>query len=251
MNPLRICLWSGPRHVSSACMYAFAQRDDTSILDEPLYGHYLLRTGVNHPGREQIIGQMETNSELVISDQILGNSPTPIVFIKNMAHHLVGVDLGFLDSLVHIFLIRNPREMIPSLMEIVPDPKILDTAYQMEYKLFSYLKKRGMNPLVVESKQLCNSPELILRQMCAFCGIEFQSSMLHWKSGPQRGEGIWGKHWYHRVHETTGFQPYQAKRHMHVPGRVERLIEECNPYYMALYEQSFLSSDRGNRAVMA
>ena len=41
MEPARICLWSGPRNVSTALMYSFAQRPDTRVVDEPLYGHYL------------------------------------------------------------------------------------------------------------------------------------------------------------------------------------------------------------------
>ncbi|MEM7370665.1 MAG: sulfotransferase family protein [Bacteroidota bacterium] len=238
MKPLRICLWSGPRHVSSAVMYAFAQRDDTTILDEPLYGHYLSRTGVKHPGRDLVLKEVETRPEVVIQRQILGDSSAPVMFIKNMAHHMVGVDLGFLDSLVHVFLIRNPREMIPSLLEILPQPNILDTAYKMEYKLFSYLQDKGINPLVVEAKNLCNSPERTLRSMCTFCGIPFQKSMLHWQSGPLSNESVWGDIWYNRVRETTGFQPYQAKMRPPIPDQIEELIEESYSYYLPLYEKS-------------
>ncbi len=51
----RICLWSGPRNISTALMYSFAQREDTRVIDEPLYGHYLKVTGVLHPGRKEVI----------------------------------------------------------------------------------------------------------------------------------------------------------------------------------------------------
>ena len=40
-STLRIQLWSGPRNVSTALMYSFAQRPDTRVVDEPLYAHYL------------------------------------------------------------------------------------------------------------------------------------------------------------------------------------------------------------------
>ncbi len=30
----RVCLWSGPRNVSTALMYAFAQRADTRVVDD-------------------------------------------------------------------------------------------------------------------------------------------------------------------------------------------------------------------------
>ena len=39
--PLRLNIWSGPRNISTALMYSFAQRSDTQVIDEPLYGHYL------------------------------------------------------------------------------------------------------------------------------------------------------------------------------------------------------------------
>ena len=42
---VRINLWSGPRNVSTALMYSFAQRSDTAVVDEPLYGHYLRADG--------------------------------------------------------------------------------------------------------------------------------------------------------------------------------------------------------------
>ena len=48
-----ICLWSCPRNVSTALMYSFGSREDTSIFDEPLYGHYLRKSKLKHPGRKR------------------------------------------------------------------------------------------------------------------------------------------------------------------------------------------------------
>jgi hypothetical protein len=53
-NPLRLCFWSGPRNVSTALMYSFAQRSDTRAIDEPLYAHYLRVSGAEHPGKEMV-----------------------------------------------------------------------------------------------------------------------------------------------------------------------------------------------------
>ncbi len=52
---VRICCWSGPRNISTALMYSFAQRTDTTVVDEPLYAHYLRVTGRDHPGREDVL----------------------------------------------------------------------------------------------------------------------------------------------------------------------------------------------------
>ena len=37
----KIMLWSSPRNISTALMYSFAQREDTSVMDEPFYAYYL------------------------------------------------------------------------------------------------------------------------------------------------------------------------------------------------------------------
>ena len=56
MQTQRICLWSGPRNISTALMYAFGQRSDTEIIDEPLYAHYLHVTGAAHPWTRRCYG---------------------------------------------------------------------------------------------------------------------------------------------------------------------------------------------------
>src|SRR3712207_7816503 len=38
----------------------------------------------------------------------------PVHFFKNMAHHLTGLDRGFLGGLSNVLLTRDPAEMLPS-----------------------------------------------------------------------------------------------------------------------------------------
>ena len=57
-------MWSGPRNVSTALMYAFAQRSDTRVIDEPLYGHYLRVSDAAHPGANEVMAAMECNGEM-------------------------------------------------------------------------------------------------------------------------------------------------------------------------------------------
>ena len=85
METLRICLWSGPRNVSTALMYSFAERSDTRVVDEPLYGHYLRVTGAIQPGREEMLEILETDGEEAVRNTILAPIDHPVFFIKNMA----------------------------------------------------------------------------------------------------------------------------------------------------------------------
>ena len=43
-------------------MYAFAQRSDTRVLDEPLYGHYLRVTDAAHPEAHTVLDAMDTDA---------------------------------------------------------------------------------------------------------------------------------------------------------------------------------------------
>ncbi len=69
----RVSVWSGPRNVSTALMYAFCQRSDTTVVDEPLYGHYLEVTGASHPGRDEVLAAMDTDGARVVQNVLLGH----------------------------------------------------------------------------------------------------------------------------------------------------------------------------------
>lgn len=49
-------MWSGPRNLSTAMMYAFGNRADCAVVDEPFYAAYLADTGLKHPMRDEILG---------------------------------------------------------------------------------------------------------------------------------------------------------------------------------------------------
>ena len=91
-----INLISGPRNVSTALMYSFAQRGDTKVIDEPFYGYYLKKTGMIHPGKKRIINSMSTDIDEITSKLLAKDQNGKIVFLKNMAHHHIDVDTSFL-----------------------------------------------------------------------------------------------------------------------------------------------------------
>ncbi|MEX2279736.1 MAG: sulfotransferase family protein, partial [Acidimicrobiia bacterium] len=125
----RICLWSGPRNISTALMYSFAQRGDTTVVDEPLYAHYLSVTPADayHPAAAEVLASMETDGTRVIANVIFGTYRTPVVFFKQMTHHLVGLDTSFLDRTVNVLLTRDPHDMLRSYAAVVATPSVADT----------------------------------------------------------------------------------------------------------------------------
>lgn len=89
-DPVYVAMWSGPRNISTAMMRSFSSRSDTAVVDEPLYAHYLVKTGIHHPGREEIIKSQDINLETLIPS-LIGQVPDGkrIYFEKHMVHHLL------------------------------------------------------------------------------------------------------------------------------------------------------------------
>jgi branched-chain amino acid aminotransferase group I len=227
---LRIQLWSGPRNVSTALLYSFAQRADTRVVDEPLYAHFLRVSGAQHPGRDEVLAAQDPDGARVVRDVVLAPCDRPVLFVKQMAHHLVELDRAFLAQTRNVILTRDPREMLPSLVNQVPEPILRDTAYAMQTELVRQLRAKGDDVVVLDARELLLDPRGVLAQLCARLRIPFDEAMLSWKPGPRPEDGVWAPHWYHNVHRSAGFETYSPKS-TPFPPRLEPLYAECKPHY--------------------
>lgn len=230
-------MWSGPRTISTAMMRSWGSRSDTVVADEPLYAHYLDATDRPHPGREEVIAHHETDWRAVV-DRITGPIPdeATLFYQKHMAHHLLPeMDWGWVQALRNAFLIRAPREMLTSLVEVLPEPTLSDTGLPQQWTLFQFLEaKRDSPPPVVDARDVLEAPRLVLAALCDALDVPFRSSMLSWPPGPRETDGVWAKHWYDAVYDSTGFQPYEPKD-TPVPDRLKGMHEECQALYDNLY----------------
>ena len=226
-------------------MYSFAQRADTRVVDEPLYGHYLRVTGADHPGGDQVVEETNCDGDAVMRDLMATSRDIPeTLFIKHMAHHLVQLDTEFLLRSRNVFLIRDPREMLPSLTVQVPHAGLADTGLQRQWELLSELRSHGRQPVVLDSRELLLNPARVLQELCEQLGMKFLTSMLQWEAGPRPEDGVWAPHWYHAVHQSTGFAEYQPKGEF--PAGLEPLLAECQPWYDRLYAQAILATPDGD-----
>jgi hypothetical protein len=230
----RINLISSPRNLSTALMYSFAQRADTKVIDEPLYAYYLSCTNIKHPGRVAILGSQSQEPKEVIRDVILGNYDTPVLFIKNMTSHIKEMEEAFLEQLVNVIYIRNPKQIIASYAQVVAAPKASEIGTIRQYELFQKLQVAGNKPIVFDSSILLESPKLALEKLCAACEIPFYEEMLTWNAGPILEDGIWAKDWYANVHKTTGFKKQKTSDRI-LPEHLVPLYEELKPYYDKMY----------------
>ena len=230
---LKLSVWSGPRNASTALMYAFRQRPDALVVDEPLYGHYLKVTRAEHPGGDEVLAAMDSDGGRVVREVLLGPCERPVHFFKNMAHHLESLDRGFLGGLTNVLLTRDPAEMLPSLARQLPNPTLRDTGLLYQTEILGHVLAEGLDPVVLDAKQLLLDPPGVLRSTCNRLGIPFYESMLRWPAGPKPEDGVWAKHWYANVHASTGFSPYRPRTSA-FPSKLRPLLEESVPLYESL-----------------
>lgn len=227
-------------------MYSFAQHARVKVIDEPLYGHYLRVTGAQHPGREDVMQAMNCDGDTVMQELLAEQAGMGDIrlFMKHMAHHLVDLDLSFLYRTQNIFLIRDPREMLPSLTIQLPDAELRDTGLQRQWELFVSLDDAGRTPSILDSRELLQSPQKVLQQLCRQINLPFTENMLEWEAGSRPEDGVWAPHWYHAVHESTGFAPYEAKTGF--PEHLRALLNECKPWYERLLARAIRADGNGD-----
>ncbi|MFK7756740.1 MAG: sulfotransferase family protein [Flavobacteriales bacterium] len=231
---VRINAWCGPRNISTALMYSFAQRSDTRVYDEPLYGYYLNATPADqyHPGAKQVLLEMELDGNKVVA-MMKGNHGKEVAFFKQMTHHLHELDRGFMADMKHLILTRDPVDMLPSFAKEIERPSMLDVGYQAHIELITYLENLGVTPIVLDSKNVLEHPEEQLQKLCAALNIPFEKAMLSWPKGARPEDGSWAKYWYKSVHNSSGFMPYNRKDEP-FPEHLKPLLEASAPLYEQL-----------------
>lgn len=228
-KPIAIALWSGPRNVSTALMYSFGNRGDCRIIDEPLFGHFLSSTGASRPSREEALGVMSTDALAVLED-MKDRQGRELVFSKNIANHIEGLDYKLLDNFRNFILIREPAAVINSYVKQVRQPDMLDLAYLHQLQIAEKIRAGGSKLIVVDSDELRNKPSQVLRKLCSSLDIGFTEKMLNWPAGPRAEDGVWARYWYHRVHESTGFTPL-PKGKVKIHPEYEGLYRQCLELY--------------------
>ena len=230
---LRINVWSSPRNLSTALMYSWRQRADTTVVDEPLYGHYLRATGRRHPGAETVMAAMDNDGERVVREVVLGPYDTEVVMFKQMAKHLVDLDRSFLARCRNVLLTREPHDMLTSFQRNVPDTTIDDTGFVELVEIMELVLAGGEEPIVVDSTLLLRDPAAVLGLLCERLGLDFDPAMLSWPAGPKPEDGVWAPHWYEAVHRSTGFAPWRPKDDELLPG-LEPVLERSQELYRRL-----------------
>jgi len=235
-DPARIAMWSGPRNLSTAMMYAFAARGDCAVADEPFYGAYLKATGIDHPMKQAVIAAQDNDPD-VVAARLLGPIPQgqSLFYQKHMTLHMIPeFGRSFMRGLTNVFLIRHPARVIASYAKKRESPTLDDIGFTQQADLFDEAAGfLGRAPLVIDSADIRANPQGALTGLCAALGIAFTDTMLRWPAGPKPYDGVWAPHWYNAVHRSTGFEDPEGPLPELSP-EFARLAEKALPYYQRL-----------------
>lgn len=241
---IRIAMWSGPRNISTAMMRSFGSRADCAVSDEPFYGAFLRATGERQPLADEVIASMDCDWDSV-ADAMRGDPEggEPIWYQKHMPHHMVA-DIGIDDfpDHRHAFLIRDPARVIASYAAKRVDVAFEHLGYARQVAYFEAEAERiGQAPAVIDSTDVLTAPETVLSRLCKALDIPWDPSMLSWETGRHAADGYWGRHWYNRVEDSTGFAAPPTGEAA-LSGHGQKVYEECLPYYETLARHRILPS---------
>ena len=233
-----ICMWSGPRNLSTAMMRSFENRSDCAVFDEPFFAPYLIATGNTNPMRHETIAAHETDPDEVA--RICGSPAStgePIFFQKHMPQHVISdFDRSWMKNCKHFFLLRDPAAVIASYARGRAEFTLHDIGFLEQAELYDEICTwADKPPVTVLSNDILSNPEGYLRAICDSVGIPFDQAMLNWPAGPRGTDGVWASHWYRSVENSTGFGPPSIENPI-VPEAYQDMLNRCRPAYERLYQ---------------
>lgn len=198
----RIAMWSGPRNLSTAMMRSWENRPDTEVMDEPLYAAYLHATGLDHPGRDEILAVGQVDGDEAIAACLAAPEHADISYQKHMAHHLYpGLERSWIDELRNGLLLRDPRRVLASYSKVRGGVTLDDIGIPQQVEIAERCD------VVVDAADFLRDPRAYQTEICRRLGVPFDEAMLAWPSGPRESDGVWAPHWYSAVEASTGFGP--------------------------------------------
>jgi hypothetical protein len=235
---VRVAMWSGPRNISTAMMRAFENRPDAVVVDEPLYAAYLARTGIEHPGRDEVLAVGTTD----LTSAIAGlSAPLPtgrrVHYAKHMAHHVSrDMDLRWTLAFRNVLLIRDPAEVVASYVRSREACEPEDIGLLQQGWLLELWDADGVEVPILDARDFLKAPEPHLHWLCDWLGIPFTDRMLSWPAGPRESDGVWAPYWYSAVWSSTGFEPWR-RRDTTLSDHHAAVAEACRSVYEALHER--------------
>ncbi|WP_377509974.1 HAD family hydrolase [Octadecabacter sp. R77987] len=231
---MKIAMWSGPRNLSTAMMYAFGNRPDFAVWDEPFYAAYLRHSGADHPMRDEIIAAHEGDPDMIAA-MCSGSIPDekPNFYMKHMGLHMLeGFPMDWAKDCINIHLIRHPARVVASYGAKRDEVTLDDIGFRQQVEVFD-----KVGGVVIDSHDIRDDPAGMLKKLCAIIDLPFDPAMLTWPAGGHKSDGIWARHWYGAVHRSTGFAGAEGPLPV-LSGHDAKLVSAALPFYEKMQTQA-------------
>jgi hypothetical protein len=205
-----------------------AERGDFDLVHEPF--SYLVMYGYTDVGSTRVSSEPALIKALLdLPGQVFAKETTGVRYPEVLATP------EFLDRWTHTFLIRDPRETIPSYLKLEPDARVRSIGFELLHEIYTAVAERtGRQPVVIDAADLVRDPAGTVRAYCAATGIPFVPEALSWQPA-QRPEWQPSRRWHDTVAASTGFGAVSSGP-APVPDAVTaRYLAAHLPCYEALY----------------
>jgi len=225
---MRLMLWSVPRSRSTAFFRMMAERADFEVVHEPF--SYLVMYGHTEVGGSQVSSEADLVRALVqLPGPVFAKETTGVRYPEVLARP------EFLDGWTHTFLIRDPRETIPSYLRLEPDGKVQSIGFEFLHEIYTAVAERtGRQPVVMDAADLVSDPEGTVRAYCAAMEIPFVPEALSWRPA-HRPEWQPSRRWHETVAASTGLGVVSSQSATEPAAVPARYLEPHLPYYEALH----------------
>jgi hypothetical protein len=224
----RLMLWSVPRGRSTAFFRMMAERGDFTLVHEPF--SYLVMYGHTEVGGTSAGSAPELVKALLeLAGPVFAKETTGVRYPE-----VLGTP-EFLDGWTHTFLIRDPRETIPSYLKLEPGTRVKNIGFELLHELYTAVAERtGRQPVLIDSADLARNPAGTVRAYCAATGIPFLPQALSWPPA-HRPEWQLSRRWHESVAASTGLGAVSGEPATEPDAAAAPYLRHHLPYYEALY----------------
>ena len=214
-------LWATPRSTSTAFEWMMRQRGDLACFHEPFGMAWYQGPDARAPRSAPPDRRRPEATFKKIWNDIQEAAETRPVFVKDMPHHADHMwDDAFLNRITHSFLVRDPAKVLASLHRSYQKAGIDEgfEAHEISFgpqrELFDLLRGRGETPPVLDSDDLLEDPDTMVRTYCQAIGIPFIREALSWTPGA-RDDVLWydgnDEIWHASLRDSDGLKPIPRK----------------------------------------
>lgn len=242
-------LWATPRSTSTAFEWMMRQRGDLICFHEPFGMAWYQGPEARAPRPAPVDRQRPEATFEKIWNDIQDAAEKRPVFVKDMPHHTDHLwSDAFLDRITHSFLIRDPAKVLASLhrsyqkagMEDGFEPHEISFGPQQD--LFDTLKARGAAAPILDSDDMLEDPDGMVRVYCDAIGIPFIRDALSWEPGA-RDDVLWydgnDEIWHASLRDSDGLKPMPRKNvdPGDLPPNLSAHYDRFMKHYTVLYPQ--------------